>query len=221
MVATTRIDFIAAHGAATSSPGSSTTARAGAHFDNYPHERFLGTSPAKHPYKDTIVELDDIVGRLVAELEATGQLEDTLVFISSDNGPEMETWPDAAYSPFRCAKGSTWEGGQRVPGDRVVAGHDRRRTARRDGLFSLRWTCSPRSCALAGADDSMPDDRYIDGVDQTSFLLAPDGESNRKYLYYWLGQRVLGAACRRVEVHGRVDLRRRPRRARTSAGSPA
>ena len=37
----------------------------GAHFDNYPHERFLGSSPAKHPYKDTIIELDDIVGRLV------------------------------------------------------------------------------------------------------------------------------------------------------------
>ena len=47
-----------------------------------------------------------------------GQLEDTLVFLSSDNGPEMETWPDAAYTPFRCAKGSTWEGGVRVPGDR-------------------------------------------------------------------------------------------------------
>ncbi len=88
----------------------------GAHFDNYPQERFLGSSPAKHPYKDTIVELDDIVGRLIAELEATGQLEDTLVFVTSDNGPEMETWPDSAYSPFRSAKGSTWEGGQRVPG---------------------------------------------------------------------------------------------------------
>ena len=46
---------------------------------------------------------------------------------SSDNGPEMETWPDAAYSPFRSAKGSTWEGGQRVPGIVVVAGDDRRR----------------------------------------------------------------------------------------------
>ena len=32
----------------------------------------------------------------------------------------------------------------------------------------------------------MPEDRYIDGVDQTSFLLDPDGVSNRKYLYYWL-----------------------------------
>jgi arylsulfatase len=46
----------------------------GAHFDNYPLERFLGSSPAKHPYRDTIVELDDIVGRLVAALEETGQL---------------------------------------------------------------------------------------------------------------------------------------------------
>ena len=34
----------------------------------------------------------------------------------------------------------------------------------------------------------MPDDRYIDGVDQTSFLLGDDGESNRKFLYYWLGR---------------------------------
>ena len=88
----------------------------GAHFDNYPHERFLGSSPAKHPYKDTILELDDIVGRLVRALSETGQLENTLIFVSSDNGPHMENWPDAAFTPFRCAKGSTWEGGVRVPG---------------------------------------------------------------------------------------------------------
>jgi len=80
----------------------------GAHFDNYPLERFLGSSPARHPYKDTLVELDDIVGRLVRELEATGQLEHTLIVLTSDNGPHMETWPDAAYTPFRSAKGSTW-----------------------------------------------------------------------------------------------------------------
>ena len=88
----------------------------GAHFDNYPHEKYLGASPAKHPYKDTLIELDAIMGRLVEALRASGQLEDTLIFVSSDNGPHMETWPDAAFTPFRCAKGSTWEGGVRVPG---------------------------------------------------------------------------------------------------------
>ncbi len=156
----------------------------GAHFDNYPHEDFLGRSPAKHPYKDTIIELDDIVGRLVRELEATGQLEDTLIFISSDNGPEMETWPDAAYSPFRCAKGSTWEGGQRVPG--IVAWPGMIEADRAtDGLFS-QMDLFRTVLRLAGAEAATPTDRYIDGVDQTAFLLCPDGESTRKYLYYWL-----------------------------------
>ena len=120
----------------------------------------------------------------MAELEATGQLDDTLIFLSSDNGPEMETWPDAAYSPFRSAKGSTWEGGQRVPGIVAWPGMiDADRAS--DGLFS-QMDLFNTILRLAGADDSIPSDRYIDGVDQTSFLLAPDGESNRKFLYYWL-----------------------------------
>jgi arylsulfatase len=158
----------------------------GAHFDNYPHERFLGTSPAKHPYKDTLVELDDIVGRLVAVLRETAQLDNTLIFVSSDNGPEMETWPDAAYTPFRCAKGSTWEGGQRVPGILCWPGMIEPGRAS-DGLFS-QTDLFPTMLTLAGAAEHVPADRYIDGVDQTSFLLAPDGASNRKYLYYWLGR---------------------------------
>jgi arylsulfatase len=156
----------------------------GAHFDNYPHERFLGSSPAKHPYKDTIVELDDIVGRLVRVLEETGQAEDTLIFLSSDNGPHMENWPDAAFTPFRCAKGSTWEGGVRVPGILVwpeMIEPDRQS----DGLFSFT-DLLPTMLALAGTEDAIPDDRFIDGVDQTSFLLAPEGRSSRKYVWYWL-----------------------------------
>jgi arylsulfatase A-like enzyme len=156
----------------------------GAHFDNYPHERFQGSSPAKHPYKDTIIELDDIVGRLVAALEETGQAEDTLVFISSDNGPEMETWPDAAYTPFRCAKGSTWEGGVRVPGILRWPGVvEPGRVS--DGLFD-QLDLFATALTLAGAADKVPTDRFIDSVDQTSFLLSPDGESNRKFHYYWL-----------------------------------
>ena len=151
------LDFIRRMGEASErSPGSSTTARAGAHFDNYPHERFLGSSPAKHPYKDTIVELDDIVGRLVAELEATGQIDDTLIFLSSDNGPEMETWPDAAYSPFRSAKGIDLGGRPAGAGHRHVAGHDPTPTGRATGC-SRRWICSTRSCDLAAADDAHPE----------------------------------------------------------------
>jgi arylsulfatase len=160
----------------------------GAHFDNYPHPDFLGRSPAKHPYKDALIELDDICGRLIHALEHTGQLESTMVVISSDNGPEMETWPDSAFTPFRCAKGSTWEGGVRVPAvwswpGMIEAG----RTS--DGivhLLDLFATCA----TLGGAEDRLPSDRYLDAVDQTSFLLAPSNEgevvSNRKFQHYWL-----------------------------------
>lgn len=165
----------------------------GAHFDNYPHERFLGSSPAKHPYKDTIIEMDDIVQRLVDTVRETGQAEDTLVFVSSDNGPHMENWPDAAYTPFRCAKGSTWEGGVRVPGIFYWPGTiDAGRAS--DGLFSFADVFTT-AAALAGAQDKIPDDRFIDGVDQTSFLVAPEGESNRKYHYYWLGQTLSAVRC--------------------------
>ncbi|MCW5748022.1 MAG: arylsulfatase [Alphaproteobacteria bacterium] len=165
----------------------------GAHFDNYPHEKYLGQSPARHPYKDTMLELDAIMGRLVDSLRRTGQLEDTLILVSSDNGPHMETWPDSAFTPFRCAKGSTWEGGVRVPGlvmwpGVIEAGRQS------DGLFDFN-DILPTLLAMAGESARLPSDRYIDGIDQTSFLLADDGLSNRKYHYYWLVKNFSGLRC--------------------------
>ncbi len=156
----------------------------GAHFDNYPPDEFKGKSPAKHPYKDVMVELDDILGRLVKALQETGQLENTLIFITSDNGPEMESWPDCGTTPFRGAKGNTYEGGVRVPGiaywkGTIVPGRIS------DGLFDLSDLYTT-AISLANAKDILPKDRYIDGIDQTSFLLSDKGESNRRAVYYWL-----------------------------------
>lgn len=167
----------------------------GAHFDNYPHERFLGSSPARHPYKDTMVEIDDITGRLVDALRETDQWEHTVVFVTSDNGPHMENWPDAAFTPFRSAKGSTWEGGVRVPGILTWPGMiDADRVS--DGLFDFA-DLLPTVLGLAGAGDLLPDDRYTDGVDQTSFLLGGDATTNRKYVFYWLLANL--SACRAGE----------------------
>ncbi len=183
----------------------------GAHFDNYPHERFLGSSPAKHPYKDTIVELDDIVGRLVETLRETGQLEHTMIVVTSDNGPEMETWPDAAYTPFRCAKGSTWEGGVRVPAvvswpGMIDAGPIVRRALRPDGPLPDRARHSPASTTplpdrplhRRRRPDIVPTGARRRVEPQVPVLLArPD---------------LLGPAGRRVQVHDVVDLRQRHRR---------
>jgi arylsulfatase len=156
----------------------------GAHWKNYVNPKFQGKSPAKYPYKDCVVEMDDVLGRLVAKLEATGQLENTLIFVTSDNGPAIEPWPDAGYTPFRGGIGGTWEGSMRVPGvvywkDMITPGQVN------DGLFDLA-DLFLTSLALAGIDYRPPEEQYLDAIDQTSFLLADGGLSNRKYVYYWL-----------------------------------
>ncbi|MFH1150801.1 MAG: arylsulfatase [Actinomycetota bacterium] len=178
----------------------------GCHFDNYPPDKFRGKSRCKYPFHDVLVECDDIFGRLFAALEETGQLENTLIFLTSDNGPEMESWPDSSYTPFRGSKGTTWEGGIRVPGIFYWKGMiEPGRVS--DGLFDF-CDALPTLCALAGVED-LPEDRYLDGVDQRAFLLAepvPDGThwgadpawmSNRVAVYSWLldkpsGTRVAG-----------------------------
>ena len=63
-----------------------------------------------------MAEVDLHVGDIVKALDEAGVLENTFVFFTSDNGPQMDAWPDAGYTPFRGAKGTTFEGGVRVPG---------------------------------------------------------------------------------------------------------
>jgi arylsulfatase len=43
-------------------------------------------------------------------------LENTLIVFTSDNGANEDAWPDSGYHPWRGGKGTTWEGGVRVPG---------------------------------------------------------------------------------------------------------
>ena len=66
-------------------------------------------------YADGMMQLDDDVGVLLDKLEELGILDNTIVVFSTDNGAEKFTWPDGGTTPFRGEKGTTWEGGFRVP----------------------------------------------------------------------------------------------------------
>jgi arylsulfatase len=66
-------------------------------------------------YGDGMVEHDMHVGELLKKLDELGIADNTIVFYSTDNGPHMNTWPDAAWSPFHGEKNTNWEGGWRVP----------------------------------------------------------------------------------------------------------
>jgi arylsulfatase len=66
-------------------------------------------------YADGMAELDNEVGEILKKLDALGIAENTIVVFSSDNGAEIFTWPDGGMNPFKGEKGTTWEGGFRVP----------------------------------------------------------------------------------------------------------
>ena len=62
-----------------------------------------------------MVERDDHVGGLLKKLDDLGIADNTIVIYSTDNGAETATWPDGGITPFHGEKGTTWEGGFRVP----------------------------------------------------------------------------------------------------------
>jgi arylsulfatase len=66
-------------------------------------------------YPDGMVEHDDLVGLVLNKLDELGIAENTIVMYSTDNGAEKFTWPDGGTTPFYGEKGTTWEGGFRVP----------------------------------------------------------------------------------------------------------
>lgn len=66
-------------------------------------------------YADGMAELDNVVGEIMKKLDALGIADNTIIVFSSDNGAEIFTWPDGGMTPFKGEKGTTWEGGFRVP----------------------------------------------------------------------------------------------------------
>ena len=161
----------------------------GCHFDNYPSDEWAGKSMARTSYGDCMVQMDWTLGQLVDKLQQMGELENTLILVSSDNGPECEV-PPHARTPFRGCKGSSWEGGVRVPTFAYWQGMIKPR--KDDGLFDFA-DILPTALSLDGVPgaklaDLVPKTTYIDGVDQASWIVADDGHSARRSRPYTMNQ---------------------------------
>lgn len=179
------------------------------HCDNFPNPDLGALSAAKYYYKEAVAEVDLHVGKMMQALEEAGVLENTFVFFTSDNGPQMDGWPDAGYTPFRGAKGTTFEGGVRVPGiafwaGMIASGRES------DELFDL-MDLFGTALNLAGvSQDSLPKDRYYDFIDQTSFLLHDQGRSKREAVYFWWGSELTACRMREYKAHVKVVLPQTP-----------
>ncbi|QDT46940.1 Arylsulfatase [Symmachiella dynata] len=175
------------------------------HCDNFRNPDLGVLSESKYAYKEAVAEIDLHVGEIVKSLDEAGVLENTFVFFTSDNGPQMDAWPDSGYTPFRGAKGTTFEGGVRVPGIAYWKGMIKPRRTSNDvfDLMDLFGT----AMTLAGiSTDKLPDDRYYDFIDQTSFLLEDEGKSNREAVYFWWGTELMAIRMKEYKGHVKVVL---------------
>jgi len=84
------------------------------HFRTHLAAKNRGKS-GQDDYSDRMVTHDEQIGQMLDKLDELGIADNTIVMYSTDNGPENDTWPDGANTPFRSQKDTNWEGGWRVP----------------------------------------------------------------------------------------------------------
>jgi len=86
------------------------------HFRTHPKAASVGQAGRwQSPYHDVMIDHDRNVGTVLDKIDQLGIADNTIVMYSTDNGPHMNSWPDAAMTPFRSEKNTNWEGAFRVP----------------------------------------------------------------------------------------------------------
>jgi arylsulfatase A-like enzyme len=152
------------------------------HFPLYPGKKWAGQSP-HGLYSDWVEEVDGSVGRVLDAVRQHGLAERTLVVFTSDNGGT----PRGSNAPLRGHKGSTLEGGMRVPTlawwpGRIPAG------TQTDAIAAM-FDLLPTFAALAGA--KLPADRKLDGADLWPHLAGtPGAPPAHETFYYYNGLRL-------------------------------
>ncbi|MBX9845446.1 MAG: arylsulfatase [Xanthobacteraceae bacterium] len=144
-------------------------------------------------------QLDDNVGVVIKKLEDMGQLNNTIIVFTTDNGAETISFPDGGTTPFKGGKLSTWEGGMRAPLLVRWPGVIRPGTVKNEMFAALDWL--PTLANIAGGDQGDALNRRImagsypgfvrtklDGVDQTEYLAGRAEKSARDTFFYYSGK---------------------------------
>ncbi|MDP1560982.1 MAG: sulfatase-like hydrolase/transferase [Pirellulaceae bacterium] len=176
---------------------------------NMPHipllasDDFQGRSP-RGLYGDVVEELDFQVGRLVQTLREEGLAEKTLVVFTSDNGPWLSfQLQGGSAGPLRAGKGTTFEGGQRVPTVFWWPGTIPAGTTVTDMGSTLDLMATVAT--LTGT--TVPADRTLDSYDLTAALTGT-GMSPRQEFFYWTRAKLhaVRVGPYKLHVHQRQPL---------------
>jgi arylsulfatase len=142
-----------------------------------------------------MIEHDEQVGVLLKKLEDLGVANNTIVVYTTDNGNELAFWPDGGYAPFRGEKGTTWEGGVRVPcvvrwPGRIPAGRVSNEVQAHEDLFLTLATAAGldgiKDKLLSGVKiNDMNYKVHLDGYDNTALWTGSSEKSGRREYFYY------------------------------------
>jgi len=143
-------------------------------------------------------QMDDNIGVVLAKLEAMGQLDNTIIAFTTDNGAESQTFPDGGMTPFKANKLTTWEGGMRVPMLVRWPGHIKPGTMLDQIFASYDWL--PTLVEIAGGpkgndlNGQIMEGKYpgivktrLQGVNQLAYLTGASDTSARDFFLYYTG----------------------------------
>ncbi len=166
------------------------------HIPLFASEAFEGTS-ARGLYGDVIEELDWSVGHVLSAVREIGQEENTLVFFTSDNGPWITAHlAGGTAGLLKDGKGTTWEGGMRVPGVAWWPG-----TIAAGGITQALATTMDFFATAAGLSGmATPKDRIMDSVDLMPVLQEP-AQRVRDMVYYYRGRRLFAVRQGSWKLH--------------------
>jgi arylsulfatase A-like enzyme len=140
-------------------------------------------------------QMDDNIGYVLKKLEDMGQLDNTIVVFTTDNGAENITFPDGGTTLFKGGKLTTWEGGMRAPLVVRWPGHIKPGTVKSEMMSALDWLPTlvdiaggPKGDALkkqieAGSYPGIVK-TTLDGVDQRAYLEGTDKSAREVFFYY-------------------------------------
>ena len=176
------------------------------HYPTRPHPDFAGKT-GNGDWADLLLQIDTYTGRLLDTVDELGIRDNTIFIFTADNGPEapphgnvtltVETASPGSAGPWRGTLFTGFEGALRVPfamrwPGKIPAGTASDEIVHEMDLF-------PTFASIAGG--KVPDDRVIDGIDMTNFILGKQENSGREGVIVYMGNDIYGVKWRNWKVN--------------------
>ena len=176
------------------------------HFPTMPHPDYEGKT-GNGAWADLLLQIDDYTGELLDRIDDLGIADNTIFIFTADNGPEamsfdntsltVETAIHGSPGPWRGTLFTGFEGALRVPfvirwPGKIRAGSSSDEIVHAMDLF-------PTLAKIVGG--AVPDDRMIDGIDMSDFLLGKKEKSGREGFIVYMGNDIFGVKWRNWKLH--------------------